>query len=134
MPLLAVLFFIGCLIAVIGFAMFMIGFLARTSAVNESPSVQGLPTFGALVFVAGALLCLLAFFSMPRAHAADLRLPPEITVGRSVQYERGSALGAFGTYSDSYLRKRWRRMCATAARYQAMAEAYDHGKANPCSE
>lgn len=134
MPVLAVLFFLGMLLALIGFGVFMIGFLARSSAVAENPSVQGVPTFGALIFVAGALLCLLAFFSMPSARAADLRLPPEITIGRSVDYDYGPQLGAFGTYSDAYLRKRWQRMCRTAARYQAMAEAYEHGKHNPCTE
>lgn len=133
MPILALLFFLGLVIAIIGFAVFVIGFLARSSAVAENQSVQGVPTFGALIFVAGALLCLLAFFSMPQARAADLPLPPEITVGRSVQYDFGPALGTFGTYSDPYLRRRWQRMCATAARYQAMAEAYDHGKQNPCT-
>lgn len=44
---------------------------------------------------------------------------------------------AFGTYSDAYMaRKQWRlwkQMCKGSARYQAMWEAHDAGKPNPCT-
>jgi hypothetical protein len=33
---------------------------------------------------------------------------------------------------DQFLSKRWKVMCAGAARYAAMAEAYDLGKPDPC--
>lgn len=42
----------------------------------------------------------------------------------------------FGTYSQAYLEraqaKRWRELCKGAGRYQAMSEAYEAGKPDPC--
>lgn len=43
----------------------------------------------------------------------------------------------FGTYSQAYLDrqqlKKWKEMCKGGARYQAMSEAYDVRKPDPCS-
>jgi hypothetical protein len=42
----------------------------------------------------------------------------------------------FGTYSQSYLdrrqAKRWKELCKSGGRYQAMSEAYSVGKPDPC--
>lgn len=43
-----------------------------------------------------------------------------------------SDLNKFGIYSNKYYEKRWERMCKTGARYDAMREAYDMGKKQPC--
>lgn len=71
-----------------------------------------------------------AVYGIEKANAADLalpRLPYEITHG----YSR-APLGTFGTYSNHYLHRRWARMCKGAARYQAMGEAYEMGRPQPC--
>ncbi len=43
----------------------------------------------------------------------------------------------FGSYSQAYKDrwqlKKWRAMCKTGARYQAMSEAYNVGKPDPCN-
>lgn len=41
-------------------------------------------------------------------------------------------LARFGTYSDAHLRKRWANLCKGGGRYQAMAEAYELGRPDPC--
>ncbi len=42
----------------------------------------------------------------------------------------------FGTYSQAYKdrwqAKKWKRLCKGGGRYQAMGEAYEAGKPNPC--
>ena len=51
-----------------------------------------------------------------------------------------SAMGPtrFGTYSQAYLdrqqAKKWKDLCSGGGRYQAMSEAYDAGKPDPCKE
>lgn len=44
---------------------------------------------------------------------------------------------AFGTYTQRYLDRqqlrRWQELCRGGGRYQAMSEAYDLGKPNPCN-
>jgi len=43
----------------------------------------------------------------------------------------------FGTYSQKYLdkqqAKRWKLLCKGGGRYQAMSEAYQAGKPDPCN-
>jgi len=43
----------------------------------------------------------------------------------------------FGTYSKAYLdrqqAKRWKQLCKGGGRYQAMSEAYEAGKPDPCN-
>lgn len=43
----------------------------------------------------------------------------------------------FGTYSKAYLDrqqvKRWKELCKGGGRYQAMSEAYEAGKPDPCN-
>jgi len=43
---------------------------------------------------------------------------------------------SFGTYTRAYVdrqqAKRWRDLCKGGGRYQAMSEAYEAGKPNPC--
>jgi len=43
----------------------------------------------------------------------------------------------FGTYSKAYLDrhrlKQWKEQCKGAGRYQAMSEAYEAGKPDPCN-
>jgi len=41
-------------------------------------------------------------------------------------------IGDFGTYSAHYLNRRWQRMCKGPQRYEAMREAYEHGRPPPC--
>lgn len=41
-------------------------------------------------------------------------------------------ISRFGTYSQQYLERRWRRMCSGPARYDAMREAYERGLPQPC--
>lgn len=57
--------------------------------------------------------------------AAELRVPHP-------RLNESSDLTRFGIYSDAYYARRWRRMCAGAARYDAMREANDMGRGNPC--
>jgi hypothetical protein len=44
---------------------------------------------------------------------------------------------AFGTYSQKYLdrqqAKRWKALCRGGGRYQAMSEAHEAGKPDPCN-
>jgi hypothetical protein len=44
---------------------------------------------------------------------------------------------SFGVYSKAYTdrqqAKRWRWLCRGAGRYQAMSEAYEAGKRDPCN-
>jgi len=43
----------------------------------------------------------------------------------------------FGTYSQAYLdrqqAKRWKQLCKGGGRYQAMSEAYEARKPDPCN-
>lgn len=67
-----------------------------------------------------------------------------IVVSGIVQHARGADMpvigrrvidgevGKFGRYGDQYYARRWQRMCNGSARYDAMREAYDLGKRNPC--
>jgi hypothetical protein len=49
---------------------------------------------------------------------------------------RPNAQPMFGTYSQAYLdrqqAKRWKELCKGGGRYQAMSEAYEAGKPDPC--
>lgn len=125
------------LFAVIGFllcafGLFIAGFSwwvkntwGAGSADNGSPI-----GFGLFLLLSGAVVLWACYYSVPHARAAELTvtpLPHAITHGH-----RWGEIGRFGTYSDAYLARRWTAMCATAARYQAMSEAYEHGKAQPC--
>jgi hypothetical protein len=72
-----------------------------------------------------------------RARAAELWLPPalidrNLTPPPTIMREESTALGAFGTYSTNYMQRRWARLCKGGGRYQAMAEAYERGRPNPC--
>jgi hypothetical protein len=68
----------------------------------------------------------------------DLRnMPPMIMCGAAMCDKRATYIAdgeidKFGRYSSKYYEKRWKRMCKTGARYDAMREANDMGKANPC--
>lgn len=84
--------------------------------------------FGAVVLTCVVVLGMWAWYS--RARGADL-LPIEITQGRSAPVD--GDVSKFGRYDDAYMRRRWRRMCQGSARYQAMGEAYDARKPDPCS-
>jgi len=50
---------------------------------------------------------------------------------------RPNAQPMFGTYSRAYLdsqqAKRWKELCKGGGRYQAMSEAYEAGKPDPCN-
>jgi len=50
---------------------------------------------------------------------------------------RPNAQPMFGTYSQAYLdrqqTKRWKELCKGGGRYQAMSEAYEAGKPDPCN-
>lgn len=57
-------------------------------------------------------------------------LPPEILYGQSKP--DATDLTKFGRYGDAYYQRRWARMCKGSARYEAMREAWDLGKRQPC--
>jgi len=44
---------------------------------------------------------------------------------------------SFGAYSQAYVdrqqARRWRELCKGGGRYQAMSEAYEAGKPDPCN-
>jgi hypothetical protein len=66
-----------------------------------------------------------------RAHGADIyALPNEIKHGRSMP---DGDISTFGTYSPAYYRSRWSRMCKGPQRYDAMREAYDMQRPDPCN-
>lgn len=46
---------------------------------------------------------------------------------------RSGNLDGFGAYSSRYYERHWKRMCKTPARYDAMREAAEMGKRNPCA-
>ena len=62
------------------------------------------------------------------ARGAELVIPEKF---RDRVYESGD-LNKFGRYGDAYYLRRWKRMCNGPARYDAMREANDLGKGNPC--
>lgn len=64
-------------------------------------------------------------------------LAPMIMCGANMCDVRGAYVGdgpidKFGTYSLKYYERRWKRMCKTGARYDAMREANDMGRPQPC--
>lgn len=98
------------------------------NGMRSSPGpFRGMPT---IVFFWGMALVLWLAFAVDRANAAslDIPLPPEITMGYS--YDR--PIGLFGTYSTHYMQRRWARMCKGPMRYEAMREAFELGRPNPC--
>lgn len=66
-------------------------------------------------------------FASAQIVAAELNLPRHGT-----PVHESSSLDRFGRYGDAYYLRRWKRMCAGSARYDAMREANDLGKPNPC--
>lgn len=82
------------------------------------------------LLVAATIAAGLATSSSPRAEPATIPL----TILPQEPRTDGD-ISRFGAYSDAYLQRRWRRMCATSARYDAMREAYDmRGIPSVCSE
>lgn len=69
---------------------------------------------------------------------AAILLMATCTMGRMARadYHPGPNPG-FGTYSKAYLDrqqlKKWKELCKGAGRYQAMGEAYNAGKPDPCN-
>jgi hypothetical protein len=74
-----------------------------------------------VIFVVGFALFLL-ICAIELGHSAELRIR---------DYQR-SRLDRFGQYGDAYYERRWFKMCKGPARYDAMREAYELGKKNPC--
>lgn len=62
------------------------------------------------------------------ANGASLKLPSLITKGHS----DSARIDQFGKYNMAYYQRRWKRMCAGSARYDAMREAYEMKKEQPC--
>ncbi len=62
------------------------------------------------------------------ARGANLDLPDLIVHGKDSAH-----IDRFGAYADHYYYRRWARLCKGAGRYDAMREAYDLGKPDPCS-
>jgi hypothetical protein len=56
-----------------------------------------------------------------------------LTLALACTSASAASLGRFGTYSTVYIEKRWAKMCEGSARYQAMWEAHDLSKPNPCA-
>lgn len=81
--------------------------------------------FTVLGMIVGGLISM----GISKAWGAELELPPIIRCG---QVSCDGEIGRFGTYADHYYVRRWKRMCQTGARYDAMREANDLGKRNPC--
>jgi hypothetical protein len=77
---------------------------------------------GLFTIGAAALFAFVLFIDyVPRAYGAELSVP--VIDG---------PIDKFGRYGDRYYQRRWKRMCAGPARYDAMREANDLGKRNPC--
>ena len=72
------------------------------------------------MWIAPVLCAILLMATCTRAHAYQADRQP-----------------VFGTYSKAYQdrqqAKRWRALCKGAGRYQAMSEAYEAGKPDPCN-
>jgi hypothetical protein len=89
-----------------------------------------------------ALGVVIAFWFVRTARGAELdlhkhNLPPMIMCGAAMCNAKGTytadgEIDKFGRYSSKYYEKRWKRMCKTGARYDAMREANDMGKEQPC--
>ena len=98
----------------------------------EPPSRAG-PRGGCLFAALGFSIVIVCVVAVYAAHGAELmtfttRPPQRALVIESMQ------LGRFGTYSDEYYARRWKRMCAGSARYEAMREANDRGRPMPCGQ
>lgn len=87
-------------------------------------------------------LCMIAASSWANSFAirpAEARLHiamelPKAFQDRVMEY-KGLAPGEvsrFGVYGDHYYFRRWKRMCKGSERYEAMREAFDLKKGNPC--
>jgi hypothetical protein len=81
------------------------------------------PRGGCLFASVSFSLVLIIIIAALAAHAADKPVQ---------QRPRDGAIGRFGVYSDQYMHRRWARMCKGPARYDAMREANQEGKPNPC--
>lgn len=74
-----------------------------------------------------ALIALMIVVGVPSpALGADVKIPDRLI------YDDQKPLGMFGTYREHYLQRRWRNMCKGPARYDAMREAMEIGRPNPC--
>jgi hypothetical protein len=68
------------------------------------------------------------------ARGADyICTPAQTEAGECLPLIDRPGIRAFGTYSDHYYQRRWARLCKGAGRYDAMREAYDLGKPDPCN-
>lgn len=76
-----------------------------------------------------AIICMVVGMTVKRAWGAELKLPNEITCGQTTC---DGDISKFGRYSRAYYERRWKRMCKGGARYDAMREAFEAGKPNPC--
>ena len=73
-----------------------------------------------------SLFIVLSLISLSLAWGTELVLRPRANGAVD------SDISKFGRYGDAYYQRRWRRMCLGAARYDAMREADELGKPNPC--
>ena len=87
-------------------------------------------------------ICILALFllwsAIDMGQGAEVKAyrctPAQAEAGEClpiIGYQPGD-IDKFGTYSDEYYARRWKRMCEGPARYDAMREANDRGKPMPC--
>jgi hypothetical protein len=90
---------------------------------------QAGPRGGRIFAMFGVLVAFVSLMFYVQAHGADLALPNLIKCGKSHCDRFEPSDEKFG---DQYYERRWKQMCQGSARYDAMREAYDLGKAQPC--
>jgi hypothetical protein len=99
----------------------------------EPPAPQAGPRGGCLfagIALTLVLATLVAIVTYDIVHGAELTMSAR--PHKHAPVIESMQLGRFGTYSDEYYARRWRRMCDGPARYDAMREAADRGRPNPC--
>jgi hypothetical protein len=74
---------------------------------------------GTMVTFGIMLLVTLFFSALSISKAANLPLPSPNPIVRA-------------GYGDEYYKRRWEKLCMGGGRYQAMAEAHELRKPNPC--
>lgn len=85
-----------------------------------------------VVFSLIMLLGAIGFFILIIRPTRGAELPNYIKCGKAECNYRPGEIDKFGRYSLKYYERRWNKMCQGAARYDAMREAYDMRRPNPC--
>jgi hypothetical protein len=105
----------------------------RPEPPRSGPRGGCLYTVVVAILFTGAVLALALFMlvtATEQGHGAELTFSPRAP--RHAPLQESLQLDRFGTYSDEYYARRWKRMCDGPERYDAMREADSRGKSNPC--